>query len=62
LKFTDIDVDSVVGLLHHVNVGDAADISEVCAASIFSVEVCRLMSFFVYIALCFEKVGGRGKR
>jgi hypothetical protein len=39
-----IDVDFVLGLLHRVDVSDAADVSKVHAASIFRVEVCRLMS------------------
>jgi hypothetical protein len=63
LKFTNIAVNSVLGLLYHVNVGDVADISEVHALSIFSVEVCRLVSFFVYIGIYIYiyKVRGRGK-
>jgi hypothetical protein len=42
--YTQIDVDSVLGLLHHVDVGAVA-------VSIFRVIVCRLVSFCVYIAL-----------
>jgi hypothetical protein len=45
-----------------VDVGDVADVSAVPAASIFSVEVCRV-GFCVYIDLCLKKprgeVGGR---
>jgi hypothetical protein len=37
-----IDVDSVLGLLHHVDVADVADIPEIHATSIFMVRVCRL--------------------
>lgn len=51
-------VDSVLVLLHHVDVGDVAKISNIHADSIFRVKVCRLMSFYDYIALCFEKEGG----
>jgi hypothetical protein len=52
------DVDSVLGLLHRVDVVDAADVSEVPDASIFRVEVCRSVSSYVTIALCFEKQCG----
>jgi hypothetical protein len=36
---------SVLGLLHHVDMGDVVDVPGVHAASIFRVNVCRLMSF-----------------
>jgi hypothetical protein len=35
--------NSVLGLLHRVVVGDIADVSDVLAASIFKVQVCRLV-------------------
>jgi hypothetical protein len=35
--------NSVLGLLHRVVVGDIANISEALSASIFRVEVCRLV-------------------
>lgn len=54
-------VDSVLLLLHHADVGEVAQISNIHADSIFRVKVCRLMSFCVYIALCFEKEGGTGR-
>jgi hypothetical protein len=44
-----LDVDSVRELLHRVVVGDIATVSEVHAASIFKVEVCRLVS----LSFCF---------
>jgi hypothetical protein len=44
-----IEVNSVLGLLHRVVVGDVVDVSEVHAGSIFIVEVCRLMSCGVYV-------------
>jgi hypothetical protein len=43
-------------------VGDAADVTEVHTASIFKVEVCRLVSFCVYISFCFKKESGKGYR
>jgi hypothetical protein len=44
-------VNSILGLLHRVNVGNAADI--------FRVEVCKVDSFYTYIG-CFKKgEGGR---
>jgi hypothetical protein len=52
------NVYSVLGLLHHVDAGDTADVSEVNATSIFTVEVCRLVSVCVYISLCFEQKRG----
>jgi hypothetical protein len=45
------DTHSVLGLIHHVNVDDADDILEEYAASIFRVEVCRLVAFSVYAAM-----------
>jgi hypothetical protein len=48
-----IDVNSVLGLLHFVDVGNIAGVSEVRAASIFRVEACQLVNFCVYIAFCF---------
>jgi hypothetical protein len=53
-----IYVNSVLALLHRVVVGDVASVSEVRAASIFRVEVCMLVSFCVYITLCFRKRKG----
>jgi hypothetical protein len=44
-----IDVGCVLGLLHRVDVGNVADVSEVHAPSIFSVEVWRLVSFYIPI-------------
>jgi hypothetical protein len=41
-------------------VGD--DVSEVHAVSIFRIEVCGLVSFYVYIAFHFEKEWGKGKK
>jgi hypothetical protein len=46
-----IDVNSVPGLLYRVVVGDVADVSEVPIASIFRVEVFRLVSCCVYRTL-----------
>jgi hypothetical protein len=43
-----IDVNSVLGLLHRVVVGDVTDVSDVHVASIFRVDVCRLMSLCIY--------------
>lgn len=37
--------NSLLGSLHLVDLGDAADFSEVQAASIFSVEVCKVGEF-----------------
>jgi hypothetical protein len=53
-----INSDSILLLLHSVDVGDVAYVSEVYAASIFRFEVCRLASFCLYIALCFENQRG----
>jgi hypothetical protein len=47
------DVNSVVGLLHHVVVGDVTDVLEVHAAPIFRVKVCRLLSFFLIYSILF---------
>jgi hypothetical protein len=38
-----------LGLLHHVDVGDVADVSDVRAASVFRVEICRLVSLRVCV-------------
>jgi hypothetical protein len=46
-----IDVKYVLKLFHRVVVGDVAEVSEVHAASIFRVDVCRLVSCFVYMSL-----------
>jgi hypothetical protein len=56
-------VDSVLALLHCVDVGNDVDVSEVPVASIFNVELYRLMSVCVYMskALCFKSNGGGGK-
>jgi hypothetical protein len=45
MKCQFLDVDSVLTLLHRVDVSYVIDISEVHVASIFRVEVCRLVSF-----------------
>jgi hypothetical protein len=42
-----IYVDSVLRLLHCVDMGNGAHISEIHAASIFRVEVCRLVSMYI---------------
>jgi hypothetical protein len=55
-----IDFDSVPGLLYRVDIDDVADVSEVYAASIVRVEMCRLTSFYVCIALGFENGPGEG--
>jgi hypothetical protein len=39
LKLLFIDVDSVLGFLHNMDEGDAADVLEIHFASIFRVEV-----------------------
>jgi hypothetical protein len=49
------DVNSVSGLLRRIDVSDAGDVSEVYAASIFSVKMCRLLSSCAHVAFCFEK-------
>lgn len=41
-------------------VGDIADVSEVHVASVFRIEVYRLMSCCVCITFCFEKEFGKG--
>jgi hypothetical protein len=56
-----LDADSLLGLLHLVDMGDVAGALEVYAASIFMVEMYRMVSFFVHIVLFFEKDGGRGE-
>jgi hypothetical protein len=43
-----MDNNSVLGLLHRVDVGDVADASEVHASSIFRIEVCSLVSLCIY--------------
>jgi hypothetical protein len=42
LQWFIVDVDSALGILHHVDVGSAANISEVHAASRFRIEVTRV--------------------
>jgi hypothetical protein len=44
-----VQVNSVLGLLHNVNVHDIASILGVHAATIFRAEVCRLVSYCVYM-------------
>jgi hypothetical protein len=53
----EVNIDSVLGLLHHVNVGDVADVSEVYTTSIFRVEVCKVCEF-----LCIRKILFFGKK
>lgn len=57
---TEFNNNSVLGLLNRVVVGDFADVSEIQVTSLFSVEVCRLVSCCVYIAFCFENGRGNG--
>jgi hypothetical protein len=55
-----IDVNYVLGLLHSMIVGDVPDLSEVHAASIFKVEVCRFMSSCVYTVFRFRRDSEKG--
>jgi hypothetical protein len=48
INVTNFDVNLVFGCLHLVGVGSVAEISEVHAASVFRIEVCRV-SEFVYV-------------
>jgi hypothetical protein len=48
-----IDVNSVLGLLHRVYVGDVEDISEANAPSIFSVSFLELLSFLIVLCPVF---------
>jgi hypothetical protein len=58
-KQTFVDINFVLGLLNRVSVGNVAEISEVYAASIFRIEVYRLVGFNIYT--CFLNNGeGRG--
>jgi hypothetical protein len=57
-----VDVNSVLGLVHRVVVGDDASISDVYVISIFTVEVCELVSCCVYIAFVLKLTRGRGGR
>lgn len=41
-----VDVDSSLGFLRRVDVGNVADVSEVHAVSVFSVELSGLNHFF----------------
>jgi hypothetical protein len=52
-----IKINPVHRLLHRLVMGDVVDVSEVHAASIFLVEVCRLVSSCVCTAFCFDKIG-----
>lgn len=56
-----INVNSVVGLFHHVVVGNVASVFEIHAAPIFWDEVCRLLSPFVCLLFCFGKEWGKGE-
>jgi hypothetical protein len=56
------DVNSVLGLLHHVVVGSVVDVSEVHSASIFRVEVCRLVSYYVYVSLYHSIMKRKGEK
>lgn len=49
------DVNSVFVLLRHIDVSDVDDVSEVYTATIFSVKICKLLSFCAHVAFCFEK-------
>lgn len=49
------DINHVLGFLHRIVVGDAADVSEARNASILRVELRRLMSLCLYITFCFER-------
>lgn len=53
--YLSFDVNYVLGLLHRMVVEDGTDISEVHYASIFRVEVCRLVSFCVLYNILFWK-------
>jgi hypothetical protein len=43
------DVNSVLGLLYSMVFADISDVSEVYSASIFKVEVCRIVTFRINI-------------
>jgi hypothetical protein len=43
-------------------VGNVANISELQVASVFRIEVYRLVSWCVCITFCFEKEWGKGRR
>jgi hypothetical protein len=50
-----VDVNSVLGLLRHVVMGDIADVLEVHAPSSSRVEVCRLVGWLLCIySIVFE--------
>jgi hypothetical protein len=40
-------------------VDDVANISEVHAACVFRIELCRLVRFWIYITFCIEKEWGK---
>jgi hypothetical protein len=43
------DVNSVLGFLHPLEVGDLADVSVLHIAIIFGVEVCKVSELYIYI-------------
>jgi hypothetical protein len=49
-----IDVNSVLGLLFRLDVGEVTYVSNMHFVSIFNFVMHRLVSFCVYIAFCFE--------
>jgi hypothetical protein len=56
-----VDVNSVVGLVHLVGVGDVANGLEVHVASIFMVEACELGEFLCTCPIPFKKKIGEKK-
>jgi hypothetical protein len=44
-----------------VDVDDVADVSEEYAAFIFRGEVCRFVSFYVYVTLCYKREREKGE-
>jgi hypothetical protein len=55
-----VDINWVLGILHCVDMGDVTEVSEVRAVSIFSMEVCQLVSCCAHTAFCFKRKGERG--
>jgi hypothetical protein len=45
------DVNSVLGFLRSVDVGEVADVSVVHVATIFRVEVCKVSELYIYMIL-----------
>jgi hypothetical protein len=50
-------VESLLGLLYYVDVGDVAHVLEVHVASIFRVRVRRLASFCIYMHMFHKGLG-----